>query len=505
MAQTAPRFVRRTTLNENEYRVNFKQIDNDVIKALTSTEAREVTPLMATIYLTLLAAPQDCWERAGVLHFMGEDREEGHLTAWERMRKITGVANSTLSKALDWMRKTGVIGYDARANGVGIRVFINRAASSIREGIRESARQGREGAQSVRQGIGRGPGQQEGQGRGQQEGQGSDRPTQKNLRILPTPSAGVPTPISGAPFKEYGVEKNSEKYFPRAFARIDGVSIESGPDGEFPKTPSAITSQRTGPQAGEKFQNGEPDQATAIKSIVATQTHPDFEFLRSQHACEIDSKLVTTLTRRIASELRPEILTAVKRETEDAREWFIKYGLPKATRVAQRETYDLLRAQGVIATKKSSADVGRYDRTSGEGREGNREIERITAFLAESGEAIRRAAANAEVSGKRELRIALWDVGRELDTLRDQFNAGEQVAPDETENRLAALEDRIRGAIWESTDDSELDGILKSAREDLKEYASRMDAGAFDETVRRRATARLREQYEIPRISLFYS
>src|SRR5262245_38733987 len=94
LAQLPSRFVRRTTLNENEYRVNFKQIDNDVIKVLVSPEAKRVTPQMPSIYLGLLLAPQDCWERDGVIHFIGEDREDGHLTAWEQMREIAGAANS---------------------------------------------------------------------------------------------------------------------------------------------------------------------------------------------------------------------------------------------------------------------------------------------------------------------------------------------------------------------------------------------------------------------------
>src|SRR5215475_3885089 len=93
-AQITPVFVRRTTLSENEYRVNFKQIDNDVIKALVSSEAREVTPLMSAIYLGLLAAPRESCEREGLLHFIGETRDDKHLTAWEQMREIAGVANS---------------------------------------------------------------------------------------------------------------------------------------------------------------------------------------------------------------------------------------------------------------------------------------------------------------------------------------------------------------------------------------------------------------------------
>src|SRR5262249_36082070 len=170
-------FVRRTTLSENEYRVNFKQIDNDVIKALVSAEAREVTPQISTIYFSLLMAPQHCWERDGVIHFIGEDREDRRLTAWEQMRELAGVANSTLSKALEWMHKTGVIGYDARANGAGIRIFFNRALKSIRS-----------------------------------------KPPQKILPFVPTPSAKAPAPSGGAGFKEVGSETIRETTF-RAFAR----------------------------------------------------------------------------------------------------------------------------------------------------------------------------------------------------------------------------------------------------------------------------------------------
>src|SRR5262249_42029603 len=172
-----PLFVRRTTLSENEYRVNFKQLDNDVIKALVSAEAREVTPQISTIYLSLLTAPQHCWERDGVIHFVGEDREDNRLTAWEQMREIAGVANSTLSKALDWMHKTGVIGYDARANGAGIRIFFNRASKSIRS-----------------------------------------KSPQKILPFVPTPSAEALTPSDGAGFKESSSERIREVTF-RASAR----------------------------------------------------------------------------------------------------------------------------------------------------------------------------------------------------------------------------------------------------------------------------------------------
>jgi hypothetical protein len=44
---------------------------------------------------------------------------------------MTGVASATARKALIWMNEQAIIGYFAGKNGVGIRIFINRAASSV--------------------------------------------------------------------------------------------------------------------------------------------------------------------------------------------------------------------------------------------------------------------------------------------------------------------------------------------------------------------------------------
>lgn len=126
-------FVRRTVLNPNEYRTNFRQIDCDVIETLISDEASKVTPHMSKIYLTFVNAPSSLWEREGVLRLIGCEREEGWLTAWEQLVEMVGVASATARKAIAWMNQQGIIGYHAGKNGVGIRIFINRAASSIRQ------------------------------------------------------------------------------------------------------------------------------------------------------------------------------------------------------------------------------------------------------------------------------------------------------------------------------------------------------------------------------------
>jgi hypothetical protein len=127
----AERFVRRTQLGRDEYRKNFRQLDGDVIAAVTSTEADAVTPLMSKIYLRLANASEEYWEREGVLRFSGGEKDGRWVTAWEQLVTLTGVASATARKALRWMHEQGIVGYFAGKNGVGIRIFLNRASSSI--------------------------------------------------------------------------------------------------------------------------------------------------------------------------------------------------------------------------------------------------------------------------------------------------------------------------------------------------------------------------------------
>ena len=102
-ATTAQRFVRRTSLEPNEYRTNFRQIDCDVIATIISDEASIVTAQMSKIYLCLINAPPCYWERDGVLRFAGEEREGKWYTAWEQLISLVGVASATARKALAWM------------------------------------------------------------------------------------------------------------------------------------------------------------------------------------------------------------------------------------------------------------------------------------------------------------------------------------------------------------------------------------------------------------------
>src|ERR687890_877985 len=130
-AASSPKFLRQTTLRGTEANTNFKMLDDDVAEAITSAEADEVTPLMSKVYTRLLLTPSEMREGVRVLRFAGEEMEGKWVTAWEQLRTHLRVSSETARKALRWMHVQGIIGYYSGKNGVGIRIFLNRAANSV--------------------------------------------------------------------------------------------------------------------------------------------------------------------------------------------------------------------------------------------------------------------------------------------------------------------------------------------------------------------------------------
>ncbi len=270
---------------EGEYRTNFRQIDRDAIRLLNSPEARRVTHLMASLYLALIDAPTEYWEREGVLRFAGGGGRQGApLTAWRQLVALLGCGNTTAKKALDWMHERGLVGYFAGKNGAGIRVFINRAASSI----------GRRGGQ-------------------------------KNLRLVGAPERGAHVPEAGVPSND-------------SFAVLEVVETDLSP-----------AAPKDGAEPKQVVETSPPEQRRA--AAVAVPVEKVVEQLKD----ELEPCVREAAARAAAQ------MTA--REMERTREWFETKALPKAVRVAQRETYDLLRKHGgVDASQKGpggGSDVGR--------------------------------------------------------------------------------------------------------------------------------------------------
>lgn len=296
-------FLRRASLTKEERRVNYKQIDRDAIEVVTSRAATRQTPLMSKIYLRLLNANPEFLERDGVLRFTGCEIEGRWLTAWEQLLMLLQVASATAIKALTWMHAQGVIGYDAHKNGVGIRIFLNRAKSSIAPAHNLAA-----------------------------------VPAQKNLDAARTSSQTSRTSTFDAPSNAVldMLESDLIPHAPKNGAK------ETTPEAPATKpirplpVPEAKAVNRTA-EPCERFQ-------------------PDFS--------------VDEIVRRLKIELEPCVraatVNAVAREHSQTREWFETKALPKAVRVAQKESYTLLRKLGgqdwqVAKSSHASSQVGKYE------------------------------------------------------------------------------------------------------------------------------------------------
>jgi hypothetical protein len=298
-AATSQKFLRKTMLRGTEANTNFKMLDDDVAEAITSAEADEVTPLMSKVYTRLLLTPAQMREGGRVLRFAGEEREGRWVTAWEQLRAHLRVSSETARKALRWMHGQGIIGYFAGKNGVGIRIFLNRAANSV-----------------------------------------SARREARAEKILPSAHTSVCRPHTSL----------VETPFNDSFAVSEVLETDLNP--LAPKN-GADNTQHTETSFG---------QGTKPAPELSTFKLPDAgSSARVQSRSEISSDQVV---ERLRGEIEPMLRRIARRaaadEHERTREWLERSGLPKAARVAQRETYDVLRRNGVIrdASRRTAGEVG---------------------------------------------------------------------------------------------------------------------------------------------------
>jgi hypothetical protein len=295
--QFTPRFVRKTQLGSNEYRKNFHQIDDEIIAVVTSPQADAVTPLMSKIYLRLVRASAQYWEREGVLRFEAEVREGKQVKSWSVLCELLGVASATASKALSWMHDQGIIGYFAGKNGVGIRIFLNRAISSI--GVR----------------VGK-----------------------KILEFSPASSRVSPASPNEPAFNDsYAVREVSD-------TDLNPSAPKNGAEKKFVDKTSSESQTVLD-------RSVEPSSGSEKREVEATKSN-------SAHMLSVD-ELVRRLKSELEPSLQQAARQAAKQEHERTREWLENRGLPKAARVAQREAYNVLRNHGVInaANERARADL----------------------------------------------------------------------------------------------------------------------------------------------------
>ena len=304
------RFIRKTQLAPNEYRKNFQQIDREILSVITSAEADQVTPLMSKIYLLMVNAPDRYWEREGVLRIEAEMRDEKLVKAWSVLCDLVGVASATASKAIRWMHEQGIIGYFSGKNGVGLRIFLNRAASSI--GVR------------------------------------SGQAGKKILAFSPASSYESPASPDEPAFNDsYAVRESLEK----------DLNPHAPKNGADHKPVDKIS----------------PEPSIPVPTKFSSNAGPDTTPLQIPGAVSIED-VIGQLKAELEPAMHTAARQAAAREHERTRQWLENRGLPKAARVAQHEAYNVLRKYGVISEdarnsrmnariSRTHADIGRSDYT----------------------------------------------------------------------------------------------------------------------------------------------
>jgi hypothetical protein len=288
------RFIRKTELAPHEYRKRFRQIDDEIIAAITSPEADQVTPLMSKIYLRLANAPDNYWEQRGVLRFVAEIREGKSIKAWNVLCDLLSVSSATANKALTWMHQEGIIGYFSGKNGVGMRIFLNRAISSI--------------------GI---------------------RPATGGKKILDfSPASSVEARAS-----------QNETAFNETFGKLENSDIDRNTGAPKDGAGNSHSDKISSDQSSCRSQN---EQVTA----PVTKTAP---LSAKEYALPTVDEIIRRLKVELEPVLRTAAAQTAAREHERTREWLENRGLPKAARVAQREAFNVLRQHGVITDSRRRA------------------------------------------------------------------------------------------------------------------------------------------------------
>lgn len=301
------RFIRKTQLGDGEYRKNFHQIDQDIIAAITSAEADAVTPLMSKIYLRLVNAPTRYWERTGVLRFAAEIRENRQVKAWLVFCEVAGVASATAHKALTWLHEQGIIGYFSGKNGVGLRIFLNRAAQSI--GTRTASMD------------------------------------KKILQFGRVSSAERPASLDETAFSD-------------SFAVKEIQDTDLSPD-----APESGANKNSIHNRVHKTSTS--DTRTGTRSAVVVGAAPEKQFSEQTISLgEIIARLKSEIEPGLLNAAAQAAAQATRSETERTRTWFETKALPKAVRVAQSECYGLLKKHGSLDEQskrlRAGLEVGRH-------------------------------------------------------------------------------------------------------------------------------------------------
>jgi hypothetical protein len=183
------------------------------------------------------------------------------------------------------MHEQGIIGYYAGKNGVGIRIFLNRAAASI-----------------------------------------GTRAAGQKILAFPRASSGEAR------------TSRDEAAFSDSYADLEVLETDRNP--RAPKNGAEQTGVVKTASDPHPTRSEYPPQGIVSGIALPPQTAPRVEVPVEE--------IVSRLSRELETSLQSAARRAAAQEHERTREWLESRGLPKAARVAQREAYNVLRKYGVV-------------------------------------------------------------------------------------------------------------------------------------------------------------
>lgn len=113
-------------------------------------------------------------------------------------------------------------------------------------------------------------------------------------------------------------------------------------------------------------------------------------------------------------------------------------------------------------------------------------------------------AANRQKAGGNEFSDTLMRASALLAELAQDFAASAAPNAQKLEQSLSGVERMISDSVRSTIDPSQLATIEHEVKEQLKPYRKQMDAHVYTQTLDNLLLKRLRDQYGIPRLSLFY-
>lgn len=131
-------------------------------------------------------------------------------------------------------------------------------------------------------------------------------------------------------------------------------------------------------------------------------------------------------------------------------------------------------------------------------------LEAILAHLAEARDALTRACEKRDKSNADHLSEALARASARLAELHEDFAHAARPDAEQLEGALTDLERLLERALLEELTPEELAAQRASAEEQLHPYRQRMERATYEQTLDNLLAKQLREERDIPRLSLFY-